>query len=261
MEKRAPVGRRGAVDPRLAERAARVLQAGERGARGLAHGEGHAAVQAPLHGDVEPQAARDGRRRPARADDHRAVLGPPAARAHLDAAAAGGPERQHLVGLQVWPDGAGERPDGGRGTDGPALGVEDRRAVERRQERQPGGDLVRPDLGRPDPRRLQGGEPPLRRGAEEQGAVPGHQLGAESLAPTRGTAHGSPSPSDEAGVVVGVAEEALVPAGLPLPGTPRSNTRTVAPRSSAAYAVARPTMPAPTTAMSDVAVTAAMIPR
>jgi hypothetical protein len=40
------------------------------------------------------------------------------------------------------------------------------------------------------------------------------------------------------------------PPDCPLPGTPRSYTVTEAPRSASAYAVDRPTMPAPITATS-----------
>ena len=153
------------------------------------------------------------------ADHDPLVLGARAAGPHLDRAAAGRAHGDHLVGDERIPERAAERRDRGRRANGAARLVEHGRAVVGREQRLARGELLAIDPARRHA--ADGLEHPqalLDPVAERHRAIARDQLRAEPLAPLVVEPPAVAREGHEPGVVVGVAEDASLAAGLAVAG-------------------------------------------
>ena len=213
-------GQRIAVAARLAEGAARVEQAREAGRRvaadriGQTHSGGVAQRQRQSGATGQCGGAATG------AQDHAAVLGARATGADLDGTGGRGPDRQHLVEHDALTQSFAQRLDARPGADHAGVLVQHRGVLPRRQQRQALGDLGGVDLTRSHPGVAHRLEPPQRGGAERDHAVAREQLPAEPLLPLAPPAARVAGELDQTAVVMGVAEDPRLPAGLAIAREP-----------------------------------------
>ena len=168
--------------------------------------------------------ARAGRERPRAAPGahHDApVLDHAPARAQLDRAVAGRADRHDLVGNERGAERAGQRGDRRPRPDHAGVLVEQHVAGHVGQEGQPLGALGRVDEACANAARAQEGEPVGHAGTECEHAVGPQQLDPEALLPRTPQRQGLAGEGDEPGIVVQVAEDPRLAAGLPAAGLVR----------------------------------------
>jgi hypothetical protein len=215
----AVAGLRRGVGAHLAPFAAAVLEGGEPPGRLAGDLEGEPGVGAEAHGQRQAHAAREPGRAAAGAQHDALVLGPLGAGHDLHGARARAAQRDDLVEADRVAQRAGQGVDGGSRADRPAALVEHRGAVVGGQEGEPVGELLGADAASrhvPDP--LEDAQAALDRRADRHRAVPRDELGAEALAPLVPERARVAHEGGEARIVVRVAEDARLAAGLRLTG-------------------------------------------
>ena len=190
------------------------------GRRVAADREREADVRRLAHRQREACASCQRRGAAAGAHDDAVVLSRRAAGPDLDGARGRRPERQDLIEYEP----LAQRPDQGLdrrpGADHAAVRVERRALIRLREHRQALGELGVVDLARAHAGASHRVEPAQTGGAERHDAVPREQLAPEPLLPFAPGATGLARELDQAPIVVGVAEDARLAAGLTVAGYP-----------------------------------------
>ena len=205
-----------AIAAGVAEGSARVEQAGQTRRRIAADRVGETQMSGMAQRQRQPGAACQRGGSAAGTQDHPPVLRARPACANLDVAGGGGADRQDLIEHDPLAQRSAKGLDARPRTDHATVLIEHGGLLPRRQQRQALGHLGGVDLARAHPgaaHRLQPSQPGR---PERHHAVAREQLAAELFLPFAPPAACLDRELDQPAVVVSVAEDPRLPAGLPI---------------------------------------------